>query len=185
MVGVVSRWDRPSTVVRARLTTEERLGDRWLREARSALGAACGLGIQLIEVKVAPDLLLLGGREDWAASFMSTFRQAGNLTPVVVLNASARCSTARVLDAGADDCLGRPFDAGELRARVTALMRRSTPGLASYSEISADRTTHRIRVCDVEARVSRKQFEIFVCLAEHRGRWVHSDEIIARVSGTP
>ena len=52
------------------------------------------------------------------------------------------------------------------------------------AEISVDRPTRRIRVRDVEARVSPRQFELFVCLAERRERWVHSDEIIAIVCGT-
>ena len=53
-------------------------------------------------------------------------RGAGNRVPVLMLTARDAVSD-RIdgLDAGADDYLVKPFDVGELKARLRALMRRS------------------------------------------------------------
>jgi len=56
-------------------------------------------------------------------------------TPVLVLTARNRTDERIAgLDAGADDYLGKPFDLGEVEARLRALARR-THGIADRSEI--------------------------------------------------
>src|SRR4051812_22046454 len=52
-------------------------------------------------------------------------REAGNRVPVLMLTARAAVAD-RIdgLDAGADDYLVKPFDVGELNARLRALLRR-------------------------------------------------------------
>ncbi len=57
-----------------------------------------------------------------------TLRRAGNRVPVLMLTArDAVSDRIEGLDAGADDYLVKPFDVGELRARLRALLRRSGP----------------------------------------------------------
>ncbi len=56
-------------------------------------------------------------------------RAARNATPVLILTArDDKQSTVALLNAGADDYLNKPFDLGELLARVKALIRRSRGG---------------------------------------------------------
>ncbi len=56
-------------------------------------------------------------------------RAARNATPVLILTArDDKQSTVDLLNAGADDYLNKPFDLGELLARVKALIRRSRGG---------------------------------------------------------
>ena len=56
---------------------------------------------------------------------LTRIRQAGQLTPVLVLTArDDKESVVALLNAGADDYLTRPFDLGELLARAKALIRR-------------------------------------------------------------
>src|SRR5688500_18680295 len=53
-------------------------------------------------------------------------RDAGNRVPVLMLTArDAIEDRIEGLDAGADDYLVKPFDVGELKARLRALMRRA------------------------------------------------------------
>jgi len=181
-----STWQLASYVVRAQLLAQEHVGIRWLHEARAAILAAFPRdALRLTEVDHTPDVALVAGSAEWAANFVRQSRSAGDPTPVVVLNASATAgSSARILDEGADDCLICPFDPLELRARILAVLRRLSPALLRTPSIAVDRTTLRIRVRSAEAQVSRRQFDIFLYLAEHRERWVHSNEIIAAVSGT-
>ena len=138
-----------------------------------------------VEVDHTPDLRVVLGEYPWTLETTWKYRRAGDPVPIVVLNSNAGYSLpARLLDGGADDYLTYPFDFEELRARLGAVMRRCGGLSVGCSEIMADRSTLSIRVRQREARVSRKQFEIFVILAERRERWVHSAEIISAVSGT-
>jgi DNA-binding response OmpR family regulator len=177
--------ESPRAVIRARLIAEKQVGEAWLNEACSALEGAAFAGIRVVAVQRASDLLLFAGTADWSEHTVRQVRSGGDPRPVLILSVTSEQGTiARILGAGADDCLVCPFDQGELRARVEAALRRLQPALMRCPDIAADRSTLRIRVCNVDARVSRRQFEIFVCLAERREHWVHSDEIIATASGT-
>src|SRR6266545_1830979 len=54
-------------------------------------------------------------------------RGSGNRVPVLMLTArDAVADRIDGLDAGADDYLVKPFDVGELKARLRALLRRTT-----------------------------------------------------------
>lgn len=183
----LSRWELPNVAARLELTAEGQAGAFCLEEARSALMLACNntAAPRLIEVKHRPDLQLIAGTAEWAEGFIREKRQGGDPTLIVALDVSPEnASVARILEAGGDDCLGYPFETQELRARVHAVLRRVGPFAARCPEVALDHGALRIRVHGVEARVSRKQFEVFACLAEHRERWVHSNDIIAAVSGT-
>jgi DNA-binding response OmpR family regulator len=71
-------------------------------------------------------------------NLLAELRKAGNRTPVLVLTAKEDKQTVvGLLDNGADDYLAKPFDLGELLARVKALIRRSK-GQASSSLVLAD-----------------------------------------------
>jgi len=78
-------------------------------------------------------------------------RGAGNRIPVLMLTARDAVSD-RIdgLDAGADDYLVKPFDVGELKARVRALLRRAgvegEPGALCFEELELDSGRHGVRV---------------------------------------
>jgi two-component system response regulator QseB len=58
---------------------------------------------------------------------LKDFRASGNNTPVIIMTArDAVADRIAGLDLGADDYLVKPFDVGELRARMRALLRRRT-----------------------------------------------------------
>ena len=65
-------------------------------------------------------------------------RRLGNRVPILMLTArDAIADRIDGLDAGADDYMVKPFDVGELRARLRALLRRSAPGGDGASESPA------------------------------------------------
>jgi two-component system response regulator PhoP len=81
------------------------------------------------------DLMLprLSGQE-----VLAGLRRAGSRTPVLVLTAiDDKASVVALLNSGADDYLAKPFDLGELLARIKALIRRGK-GQASAKLVVAD-----------------------------------------------
>src|ERR1700716_198765 len=58
-------------------------------------------------------------------ALLERYRQSGHEAPVLILTArDDKQSIIRLLNAGADDYLAKPFDLGELLARAKALVRR-------------------------------------------------------------
>lgn len=67
--------------------------------------------------------LMLPGKS--GLGILRSLRQKGLATPVLILTAQeGKSSIVELLNAGADDYLSKPFDLGELLARVKALIRR-------------------------------------------------------------
>ena len=111
---------------------EPRLAENIARSLRESAGYAVDVapdgeeGLFLAEANVYDAVLLdlmlpkLGGME-----VLTRIRKAGQHTPVLVLTArDDKESVVALLNAGADDYLTKPFDLGELLARVKALIRR-------------------------------------------------------------
>jgi two-component system, OmpR family, response regulator MprA len=115
-------------------------------------------------------------------------RAAGNRVPVLMLTArDAVADRIDGLDAGADDYLVKPFDVGELRARLRALLRRSgmdgdASGLA-YQELRLDGARHGVSVGDNFAELTRTEYQLLELLMLNAGRVLPHDLIYERVWG--
>jgi two-component system OmpR family response regulator len=67
------------------------------------------------------------------------------------------------LDLGADDYLPKPFDFGELLARLRALARRGPAGRGpqlTVGDLTLDPATRRVRRGDVDVPLSTKEFQL-------------------------
>src|SRR5881398_1233932 len=88
-------------------------------------------------------------------------RSTGNRTPILMLTARDAVSD-RIdgLDAGADDYLVKPFDVGELTARLRALLRRSNggdPAALTFAELRLDADRHGVVVGDNFVELTRTE----------------------------
>lgn len=159
-----------------------------LGELESAMRAVAPEGTVLEDASA--DVLLLWDRkadEALALERVDRLRSRGNRLPIlVVARLWSHLSAARVLDCGADDCLVGPTWEVELRARIRALLRRSSGlWLATGDErlhLDRDNLVANIHGCQVT--LTRTQFAILEYLVRHRGHWRSPDIIIREVLGT-
>lgn len=94
--------------------------------------------------------------------------------PVLILTARDTVEDRiRGLDAGADDYLVKPFDLGELNARLRALLRRaggqSSPLLVAGG-MTLDPATRRVECKGQEIELSAKEYALLHALMQHAGR---------------
>jgi two-component system OmpR family response regulator/two-component system response regulator QseB len=94
--------------------------------------------------------------------------------PVLILTARDTVEDRiRGLDAGADDYLVKPFDMGELRARLRALTRRAhghaTPVL-ELAGVALDPAAHRVSFRGKPVELSVREFALLHELMLHAGR---------------
>ncbi len=101
-------------------------------------------------------------------------RRAGDRTPVLIATARDQISDRIAgLDAGADDYVVKPFDFGELSARIRANARRGQ-GLPetriALGPFEVDRAAARIWHEGAEIRLTAREWALFDALLGARGR---------------
>jgi two-component system response regulator MprA len=115
-------------------------------------------------------------------------RRDGNRTPILMLTAREAVSDRIAgLDAGADDYLPKPFDVGELQARLRALIRR---GIAEadgrklrFDNLELDPDAHAVRVGERSVELTRTEYQLLELFMLNPRRVLSSDVIYDRVWG--
>jgi two-component system OmpR family response regulator len=97
---------------------------------------------------------------------------------IIILSARDE-TTDRIhgLELGADDYLVKPFEFGELLARVKAVLRRRTPDLnrvVQVGDLTIDTATREVRVAARQLDLSVREYDLLHYLA------VHADEVMLR-----
>jgi len=113
-------------------------------------------------------------------------RAAGQSVPILIVTARDRVD-ARIegLDAGADDYLVKPFDFGELLARVRALVRRGgrplTPKRITIGALTLDSGSRSASVAGQEVPLTAKEYAMLEYLAHRVGEVVPRADIAEHV----
>lgn len=101
-------------------------------------------------------------------------RSRGNPTPVLILTArDAIEDRIQGLDAGADDYLVKPFDLGELAARLRALIRRAggqPAPVLNVQGVELDPAGHRVSYQGQPVELSAREFALLHALMLNAGR---------------
>ncbi|MBQ7678908.1 MAG: response regulator transcription factor [Butyrivibrio sp.] len=113
-------------------------------------------------------------------------RQDGNTTPVLFLTARTEVDDRiRGLDLGADDYLSKPFDMGELLARIRAMTRRKEefhPGVLSCGDLTLDRASFELSVPGKEpVRLAGREFQMLEMLMTSPGHVISVDTFMERI----
>ncbi len=139
-----------------------------------------------------PDLVLM----DWMLPNVSGIELCRQLRtrsetreiPVIMLTARGEEEDrVRGLDVGADDYVTKPFSMSELVARMRAVLRRTAPALAgdvaTFSDITLDRQSHRVHRASREVRLGPTEFRLLDVLMQRPGRVFSREQLLDRVWG--
>ena len=138
-----------------------------------------------------PDLVVLDlGLPDIEGVEVCRTIRRDQAVPIIVLSArGAERDKVAALDAGADDYVTKPFGTEELLARIRAALRRTEPSTAAAAptivvgNLTIDRERRRVVRGDVEIRLTPKEFELLVLLAQQSGRVVTHRSILKAIWG--
>lgn len=108
-------------------------------------------------------------------------------TPILMLTARDEVpDKISGLDCGADDYMTKPFDAGELLARIRALTRRQGEVVGealTTADLTLDLSTRTLRRGEKSVRLGFKEFEVMRLLMSFPKAVVPKEDIIAKVWG--
>lgn len=159
------------------------------REGYDTLEAYDGeAGLQLA-LEQDPDLILLDLMLPKRNGFdvCRAIREQGRATPILMLTARDDVSDKiSGLDCGADDYMTKPFDTGELMARVRALTRRQGEVLSdvlTVNDLSLDCTSRLLSAGERSVRLGFKEFEVLRLLMVNNGNVVTKETLISKIWG--
>lgn len=173
-------------IVAALRATLSRLG--WAVESASSIaGAWSALCSEPFDV-VLLDLGLEDGDGTQVLQRVRSARPQGlpdPLTPVLIMTARDQVE-ARIggLDAGADDYVSKPFDAGELAARLRALHRRSmgrASALVTHGALQLDPAALLVSYEGRPVDLSVREFAVLLALVEVSPRVLSRAQLEAKV----
>jgi two-component system OmpR family response regulator len=138
---------------------------------------ANGSGFDLILLDV-----MLPDRPGW--DLLRELREESITTPVIFLTARHSVEErVKGLQLGADDYIIKPFDFGELLARIEAVARRAGPVSIAVGDLEIDPAERTVRRAGKDIAVSPKEFELLRCLAEADGEVRSKRDLLREVWG--
>ena len=153
------------------------------REAMGLLASHC------------PDVVILDlGLPDMDGMDVLTDLRSWSLMPVIVVSArSEEREKVRVLDAGADDYITKPFGTSELLARIRTAIRHTRMAATSASVAKENKFTakslmidydkYRVYINGRDAGLTQNEFKLVALLGRYAGRVLTYDYLIREIWG--
>lgn len=120
-------------------------------------------------------------------SLLDELRTCSDIPVIMLTAAASEGERIRGLDRGADDYLGKPFSAAELRSRIEAVLRRSSARPAGVfgqrSVLMLDRVAQQVIFADLSVHLTGAEFKVFEVLYNAPGQAVSRDHLCERALG--
>jgi two-component system KDP operon response regulator KdpE len=138
-----------------------------------------------------PDVILLDlGLPDGDGIDLTRRIREWSQTPIIVISARQGREGRSALDAGADDYLTKPFDVGELMARLrVALRHASRPADASpepvfaVADLRVDLVKRQVFVREEEVHLTPTEYKLLTLLVRHAGKVLTHRQLLKEVWG--
>ena len=107
-------------------------------------------------------------------------------TPIIILSVRENeADKVAALDAGADDYLTKPFNAGEMLARLRAVMRRLLPqnerSVFKVGKVSIDISNHSVEVKGREIHLTPTEYDLLKVLVLNAGKIMTHGKILKEI----
>jgi DNA-binding response OmpR family regulator len=167
---------------------------RTLTERGHAMdSAATGMTGLRAAIDDQPDLVILDlGLPDMDGYEVIRMLRAVSAVPLIVATArDDEEEIARVLDAGADDYVVKPFRAVQLDARIRAVLRRlqseedQAGQLIAVGELRIDPRSREVTLAGRTLDLRPKEFDLLAYLASRAGQIVSKRELLTQVWQVP
>jgi two-component system response regulator RegX3 len=136
---------------------------------------------------VPPDLILLDVMlPDGDGRDLCREIRARSSVPIIMLTArGAEVDRIVGLELGADDYVVKPFSAGELVARIRAILRRRTAApdrhVVEVGDIAVDLDARVVTKRGASVALTAREFDLLAMLARHAGSVVRREQIMDEV----
>ncbi|MDE6951380.1 MAG: response regulator transcription factor [Lachnospiraceae bacterium] len=118
---------------------------------------------------------------------ISALRRNGCTTPVLLLTAKTQVEDRiRGLDVGADDYLPKPFDMGELIARIRAMLRRREefhPDLICFGDLTLNMQSGEMNVGEVSFQLPRQEYRLMEQLMLNHTMFMSTENLLVKAWG--
>lgn len=118
---------------------------------------------------------------------LSALRRNGCRTPVLLLTAKTQVEDRiRGLDSGADDYLPKPFDMGELLARIRAMLRRREeyhPDLIRFGDLVLNMQSGEISVGDTSFLLPKQEYRLMEQLMLNHMMYLSTEDLLTKAWG--
>ncbi|QQP89699.1 phosphate regulon transcriptional regulator PhoB [Skermanella rosea] len=162
------------------------------KESFRTLSAGDGEEALLLAAEQTPNIVLL----DWMLPLMSGLEVCRQMRrnpktrdiPIIMLTARGEeADKVRGLNSGADDYIAKPFSPTELVARMRAVLRRASPGLAEellrFNDVVMDLAAHRVRRQGRDIHLGPTEFRLLRHFMQHPGRVFSREQLLDLVWG--
>ncbi len=138
----------------------------------------------------APDVILLDlGLPDGDGIDATAQIRLWSTIPIIVLSARGlEGDKVAALDAGADDYLTKPFNVGELLARIRVALRHATAtgkpdSAVAVGPLRIDLTSRVVAVNDDEVHLTPTEYKLLAVLARFAGRVLTHRQLVKEIWG--
>ncbi|MCR1840655.1 response regulator transcription factor [Murimonas intestini] len=118
---------------------------------------------------------------------VSALRKNGCKTPILLLTAKTQIEDRiRGLDMGADDYLPKPFDMGELLARIRSMLRRREvfhPDLLSFGDLTLNIQSGSLSCGDMEFILPKQEYRLMEQLMANHKIFLSSEDLLVKAWG--
>jgi DNA-binding response OmpR family regulator len=117
---------------------------------------------------------------------LMALRRAGRTMPVIVLTGLPERDAATCLERGADDYMRKPFDLGELLARIRTRLRppgSSASALLTNGGLTLDLRTRRADVRGRTVELTNREFALFESFMRHPDQVLTREQLLSSAWG--